>query len=454
MSPDHPCWNYLLEWLVKHGMDTSSRNLKVEVRETSRAGYGLFALCDIAPSSSLFTIPATALLNVSTLSPHYPPIQPPLTAVQLLSLHLLRFRPKTSQRSLDPLFGPYISILPGHFDSHPLTWLWKKTKQPFGANLYLRLICDIPPSVLLSLTHVFDRFQSDWETICQYLSKHHDVFPRKFELLESDFLWAWLNVNTRCVYHQLMPSQSHSDNLTLCPILDFANHTTGKIRMTTLSQAHEGFRNIIGGNFTLLTPSSIVTQEHDELYLMYGAHSNRKLFVDYGFVNRTLDGGGEVDIQEPIQALFTGRGDLGKWMKYQLVESGYWGDWTLHSYPPPAHPSYRVIMALRLYHVFPPTSDQVPPDANDIILPWVYVLQGKQDFLSEENENAWRRTLLQLSDRLASRAILMTTEAFSDDNENGPEWFREMREAIRFLWEEELHVASGVSASIIQGLQF
>lgn len=93
--------------------------------------------------------------------------------------------------------------------------------------------------------------------------------------------------------------------------------------MTPPSEAPEGFRNKIGGNYTLLAPSGQTTQENAELYLTYGAHSNRKLFVEYGFVK--LGNEGEVDVQAPVETLFQNRGQLGEWMKKQLVEHGYWG---------------------------------------------------------------------------------------------------------------------------------
>lgn len=212
LSMSHPHWNHLLEWLAANGMDISPQKLRVEARVAPGAGYGLFSLHTTAPSIPLFTVPSKALLNLSTLSPHYPPARPPLTAVQLLSLHLLRFRPKSPQGSLDPLFGPYISILPGDFDFHPLTWLCerKKRKNISGNDRHAHLLDGVPPSVLLSLNQLYDRFHSDWETTRQYLvgpsestvpccfltppeRNYRDKFLQKGELPESDFLWAWLN---------------------------------------------------------------------------------------------------------------------------------------------------------------------------------------------------------------------------------------------------------------------
>ena len=129
------------------------------------AGYGLVARkSEILPQTPLFTIPANAMLNIATLSPHYPRSRS-LTATQLISLHLLLYRPSGSEDSPDPLFGPYISLLPRDFDYHPLTWLCHKEVDHPGYRLLSRL----PPSVMHSLLAVADRLQADWNAVCQYL---------------------------------------------------------------------------------------------------------------------------------------------------------------------------------------------------------------------------------------------------------------------------------------------
>ena len=142
-------------------------------------------------------------------------------------------------------------------------------------------------------------------------------------------------VNTRCIYHRLKPSRSDPDNVSLCPILDFANHTPLSKHMSPLipnSCASSTFPSATGRDYTILAPTAIVTQPDTELYLTYGQHSNKTLFVEYGFVNRSselsLKHGnfqGEVDVQSPIERLFEERERLGDWMKHCLMDEGYWG---------------------------------------------------------------------------------------------------------------------------------
>jgi hypothetical protein len=127
----------------------------------------------------------------------------------------------------------------------------------------------------------------------------------------------------------------------------------------------------------------------------------------------------------------------------------------LHLLPQPAHPSYRLITALRLYHLFSASADEVPPDAEGTIRRWNQVLLGNEDFVSEENESAWKGTLLRICEGLVGHATSAITNDRSVEDQSNPEWAGGvMRRAIRILWEEEIQVAEEVSKSILKGVQF
>lgn len=143
--------------------------LKIVFGTTTGAGYGLFAIRPIAASTPLFTIPPKALLNSLTLSPHYPPSKPRLTCTQIVTLHLLLHRPKNGQPSSDPLFGPYISVLPEKFDSHPLTWLWQKEHDISVSSPEAQLIDALPPRILGKLDKIANLFEVDWNVVKAYL---------------------------------------------------------------------------------------------------------------------------------------------------------------------------------------------------------------------------------------------------------------------------------------------
>lgn len=171
MSGVHPRWNALLEWLRQRGMNTN--DILVEARATKGAGYGLYALREIPPSTPLFKVPAKAMMNIRTLVGLYPKARPKLTATQIMSLHLLLHRPHSpSDLSKDNAFGPYISILPSDFDAHPLTWLIRP-RDPDAEREDLDMGHDLlehtPRGVLNTLEGVAARFRRDWERVCQYL---------------------------------------------------------------------------------------------------------------------------------------------------------------------------------------------------------------------------------------------------------------------------------------------
>ncbi|KAJ7172493.1 hypothetical protein C8R46DRAFT_893627 [Mycena filopes] len=419
-----------MDFDILHRWLELGRDLPVEPRAVGH-GRGLFATRPIPPSTPLFTIPARAMLNIRTLAPHYPP---GLNAVQLIALHLCLYRPLHPLDPPDPLFGlfgPYISTLPRDFNFHPLT----AHVQHVDALL--------PPSVTRALESVHSRYIHDWNTVNLYLVRPlpcplHLVHiqtkqsnsrllshVRLHDSLEEDFLWGWLNVNTRCIYHRLKGTRSHPDNLTLCPILDFANHAVAGPCMTPHISDAEGSNTSpiprLGDPLTLLSPDT-PSEPGQELYLTYAAHPNRTLFVEYGFVVRCAsdDPRAEVQVQDLAEPLF--ETEDGAVKKKMLEESGYWGDWALDGSPAV---SYRLITALRLLHVS-------LVDSNGALRRWQDTLTGLRDVVSEENEKAWKATVLAICTTLIQRADAQRSNA-------------DLVGDVRVLWEEEQHVASRIS---------
>ena len=121
-------------------------------------------------------------------------------------------------------------------------------------------------------------------------------------------------VNTRCVYHRVRSPPSHPDNLTLCPLLDLANHTSASVHAVSKTPIP-----------TFFSPSTCTLNKGDEVYLRYGPHSNNTLFTEYGFVEKVSLHGGQADISDIIESLFREKGPLGEWMKTTLEATDYWG---------------------------------------------------------------------------------------------------------------------------------
>lgn len=335
-DPDEQRWRVLLEWLKGHGMLIDEDHLLVRPKHVADVGNGLFAIVDIPRSSPLFTLPRKAKINAETLG-HYPRSNL-LTATQLISLHLLLHRPVDGRESDDPSFGPYISVLPRDFGSHPLTWAVHQTLG-VASREECKLMNLLPPSVLAELLLLEKRFWTDWEAVRQYL----DGLPEQSQLRGSkgvqsemilDFMWGWINVNTRCLYDDL--GLEKDDNMSLCPVFDFANHAWFRPTMEPLraGKTEDGQRSPSRkGNLDLVCVSCDrgIAQDQ-EVTLRYGWHSNRTLFVEYGFVNaiksEELMSGvypGEVNVQDIVTDLFDQQGDAGTFVKKTLDAEGYWG---------------------------------------------------------------------------------------------------------------------------------
>ncbi|KAF9564668.1 SET domain-containing protein [Agrocybe pediades] len=467
----HPKWHALLQWLASHGMDVSHDKLPVVARSSPGAGYGLFSIRQIEPSSRLFSIPAKALLNHLTLAPHYPPTKPKLSCTQIVSLHLMIHRPKDGVSS-DPLFGPYISVIPTEFDSHPLTWLWKKKRNSECRVFEEQLLYALPEHVYAKLEKIMALYDQDWSRIRDYLEVNPSVLQMSthkpdWKLLEADFLWGWLSVNTRCVYHRLSKSRADKNNMTLCPILDFANHaatapsTKPETSRAELWDAGPSNKRPFGDNFVLLSPD-VQTAGGQELMLRYGVHSNATLFAEYGFVDERSSQGasemreGETEVIQAIEKLFINRGNVGAWMKQVLVDEGYWGDWTLHASSAPAHPSYRLMTALRLYHALPADlCDTVPDDTDRALQSWRNTTRGIQDNISAENEQAWRASLFTICKDILHQAKEGAEKVRQIDSvEISPPWLGYMKRAIEMMWKEDSGVAQGIIDSLTRKEEF
>jgi hypothetical protein len=129
-------------------------------------------------------------------------------------------------------------------------------------------------------------------------------------------------------------TRSDEANVTLCPILDFANHGWHHSDIHPVSNTETwNTRPKARDEFQFLATEHIAKVEiGKEICLRYGGHSNQSLFVEYGFVNAVsneeMESGtypAEVDVQTIVTGLFEGQGAVGSWMQTVLQNEGYWG---------------------------------------------------------------------------------------------------------------------------------
>lgn len=95
-------------------------------------------------------------------------------------------------------------------------------------------------------------------------------------------------MNTRCLYFNIFRKSLPLTNLTLCPVVDLANHTvSSSLPQITWRDAKSPVdARIIRGSdllkaqdYVFLPPTEDVS-EGEEIFLRYGMHSNRKLFSE------------------------------------------------------------------------------------------------------------------------------------------------------------------------------
>lgn len=132
-------------------------------------------------------------------------------------------------------------------------------------------------------------------------------------------------------------------------------------------------------------------------------------------------------------------------------------DWTMYSAPAPAHPSYRLITALRLYHIIPLSAEVIPPNSEQLLDQWRNTTLGHQDTISIENERLWRGTLLKLCEdvvRIGEAGVKRTCMVgnISAPASAFPVGYAKV--SIEALWKEETTVATAVMRSLENNEEF
>lgn len=189
------------------------------------------------------------------------------------------------------MLSDYIQTLPKTYDNMPMTW--KDSLIPPDMETAIKkqryqLLEDY------FVTHQLEK-QQDRDDFFVNLEKTNSIDRISWEC----FKWAWLTVNTRCLYITI--SSDTSLNLTLAPVIDLLNHTDvdglniedviteakekGVDRSSVGNPSCEMRWNRIKGMEIYTTPGFTYSySKGEEIYLTYGHHSNLKLLQEYGFV--------------------------------------------------------------------------------------------------------------------------------------------------------------------------
>lgn len=246
----------LKKWLKSHKF---ADPLKLQLRSFADTGRGVTSTKPVQPSDVLMRIPFDLLITFDTIrkSKLVDQLTRPLSIQTLLALFLVKERRKGEHSA----WKSYLDSLP---DPEPsLPWM----VQPDHIQFY-------PEDLKCVARNLRGNFQECLESARKAL-----------EVDEPSFRWAYVLVNTRAVYvdpEYLLSRDSSSVELladapflALCPYLDLINHHyLAKTKATVVSVEGRAF-------YELASLSGF--KRYEQFFISYGAHSNEKLLMEYGF---------------------------------------------------------------------------------------------------------------------------------------------------------------------------
>lgn len=305
-------------------------SLKLEVKNVDKVGRGIYAQQKIQRNELLMRIPQSYLLNSTTVVAHItkhnpstvltdaifnglrvPPAQldaagafySGLSYETLCSLSLFQivslFLVVESDRP-NLFWKPFIDMLPEVDELGLSPLVWTMERDPEASQLSALL----PRSAQKHAKSVYARFSKDMEVVSSLL------LTTSFFTVER-YLWAWMCINSRCLYLEVPLGKSTNDNFTMAPYIDFLNH---------LCDDQCGIKKDSSGFYVY---TSTPYQVNEELFFSYGPHSNEFLLCEYGFVLQE-NNWNFIDISEYITPLLqTQHADF-------LKAKGYYSDYTVN----------------------------------------------------------------------------------------------------------------------------
>lgn len=326
----------LLQWANASSNEQSKASnaayvsLKLEVKDVENVGRGIYAVQQVQRNERLVRIPHSFLLNFTTVVAHitkhnslivlsdpiFSNLQIPpaklddvgkvyskftyetltaLSSFQIVSLFLVL----ESQRP-GSFWGPFMDMLPETEEMGLSPLVWTVQQHPEAEKLTSLL----PRSARKHADAIHSRFVKDMAVV-EALLKETDYFTT------DRFLWAWMCINSRCLYLEMPLGKSTDDNFTMAPYVDFLNHLCDDecgIKIDT-----SGFHVYAS---TQYKPGS-------ELFFSYGPHSNEFLLCEYGFVLNE-NKWNYIDVSDYIMPLF-----LPKHVDFLKIK-GYYNDYTIN----------------------------------------------------------------------------------------------------------------------------
>lgn len=304
---------------------------KISVKDVQGSGRGIYAESPISAREELVRIPRSFLLNFSTAVAHITKFNPSvvLTEPHYVQIHV----PPTPTDSVTELYAQWdLDTLLGLSSFQLLGMYLVLERKRQNSSFWKPFIDMLPASEELGLAPIVWKVlnvpecDSLWRMLSRSARKHSDAVLARFEkdydvvsaldtpgfIDRPSFLWAWMCINSRCLYMEIPQAKDSADNFTMAPYVDFLNH---------INEEQCGIKIDTHG-FHVVTSCSY--KPGDELFFSYGPHSNEFLLCEYGFT-LPQNKWNFIDITDFIQPLFRPHHVA------FLKEVGYYGDYTVNA---------------------------------------------------------------------------------------------------------------------------
>lgn len=243
-----------------------------------------------------------------------------LTSHQLIALFICLEKRRKENSFWFPMFSCFPD--PSEYTGIPLTWTLFDSTTTRDQIIYDSL----PDSTKSHVRCQREQLTRDIETSDTLLNQS------AIKLTKEEYTWAWLSVNTRCLYFQLpgyipitQTKGSEASNITMVPYVDYVNHqVTGNNCVAQVDK----------NDYAVKTTRNIGKDEH--LWFTYGPHSDEFLQCEYGFATSAVNKDNAflsfnlyntVDLTPLVLRLLNNpkKEKVAKWLK----QVGYLGDYTL-----------------------------------------------------------------------------------------------------------------------------
>ncbi|KAK7206929.1 hypothetical protein BZA70DRAFT_309721 [Myxozyma melibiosi] len=211
-----------------------------------------------------------------------------LSSPQILSYFLLHECEKGDASE----WKPFLDVLPplDEFGLAPMVW------QVLDYKSRRRFVELLPRATIEHAKRMSAQVIGDLAAVKRvFVMKNSEEEEEEEEM--AKFVWAWMCVNSRCLFYKMAEARTTNDCMTLAPLIDFVNHSEEEenCAIGVYADAKASVRK----RFGLWAKRRYEAGE--EIFLCYGPHSNGFLLCEYGFMlerNRNS----ELDVTEEVFA--------------------------------------------------------------------------------------------------------------------------------------------------------